>query len=103
MKSHSIAVSRYILLLMSLMLSSFAHADKPSDRAALQHVDLDEVAALLADLNRRPGVRMEACSVACRIFGVKTESLLPGIKAVGNTFVSLIGYQTQGYGTIPIY
>ena len=68
-----------------------------------QHIDLDKVAELLADLNKRPGVRMEACSVACRLFGVKAENLLPDIKMVGNTFVSLIGYQAQGYGTIPIY
>lgn len=68
-----------------------------------QHVYLDEVAELLADLNKRPGVKMEACSVACRLFGVEAEKLLPGIRAVGNTFVSLIGYQTKGYGTIPIY
>ena len=77
-----------------------------TDREAIpleQHVYLDEVAELLADLNQRPGVRMEACSVACRLFGVKVESLLPRIQAVGNTFVSLIGYQAQGYGTIPIY
>ncbi len=77
-----------------------------TDREAIpleQHVYLDEVAELLADLNQRPGVRMEACSVACRLFGVKVENLLPRIQAVGNTFVSLIGYQAQGYGTIPIY
>ena len=64
---------------------------------------LDEVAELLSDLSKRPGVRMEACSVACRLFGAKAENLLPGIHAVGNTFVSLIGYQEKGYGTIPIY
>lgn len=68
-----------------------------------QHIYLDEVAELLADLSKRPGVKMEACSVACRLFGVKAEKLLPGIQAVGNTFVSLIGYQAKGYGTIPIY
>ena len=168
MKSHLIAVFRYILMLACVTLFPLAHAEKPSDGVALQgvasgkvvwdinmgdpkklglylrviqetyddlvrqgvtpdmifafrgksvllittdregigleqHVYLDEMAELLADLNRRPGVRMEACAVACRIFGVKVESLLPGIKAVGNTFVSLIGYQAQGYGTIPIY
>ncbi|MGB5833418.1 MAG: DsrE family protein [Thiohalocapsa sp.] len=76
------------------------------DREAMpleQHNDLDAVAGLLADLNKRPGVRMEACSVACRLFGVKAEKLLPNIEAVGNTFVSLIGYQTKGYAIIPIY
>jgi intracellular sulfur oxidation DsrE/DsrF family protein len=76
------------------------------DREAIpleQHDDLDAVAGLLADLNKRAGVRMEACSVACRLFGVSAENLLPDIEAVGNTFVSLIGYQTKGYAIIPIY
>ena len=68
-----------------------------------QHIYLDEVAELLKDLSKRPGVRMEACSVACRLFGIKTETLLPRITAVGNTFVSLIGYQAKGYSVIPIY
>lgn len=67
------------------------------------HMHLDAVAELLADLNARPSVHMEACSVACRLFEVKTEDLLPKITAVGNTFVSLIGYQAKGYAVIPIY
>jgi hypothetical protein len=33
----------------------------------------------------------------------RQRDLLPGIEPVGNTFVSLIGYQAQGYATIPIY
>jgi intracellular sulfur oxidation DsrE/DsrF family protein len=77
-----------------------------TDREAIpleEHQYLDEVAELLADLSKRPGVRMEACSVACRLAGVETKDLLPGIHAVGNSFVSLIGYQAKGYGMIPIY
>ena len=68
-----------------------------------QHLDVEAVAALLADLNKRPGVKMEACTVACRLYGVEAENLLPGVQAVGNTFVSLIGYQAKGYAIIPIY
>ena len=68
-----------------------------------QHHFLDTVADQLADLNKREGVKMEACSVACRLFGVNPSSLLPGIKPVGNTFVSLLGYQAKGYAIIPIY
>ncbi len=64
--------------------------------------DIEKAAEQLAALQER-GVRMEACSVATRLFGVDNQSLLPGIKPVGNTFVSLIGYQAQGYATIPIY
>jgi intracellular sulfur oxidation DsrE/DsrF family protein len=63
---------------------------------------LDRVAEQLADLQKQ-GVRMEACSVATRLFGVDNKTLLDDIKPVGNTFVSLIGYQAQGYATIPIY
>lgn len=64
--------------------------------------DLEKAAAQLAALHKR-GVRMDACSVATRLFGVEHTTLLPGIEPVGNTFVSLIGYQAQGYATIPIY
>jgi hypothetical protein len=34
---------------------------------------------------------------------IADPSLLPGIEPLGNTFVSLIGYQEHGYATIPIY
>lgn len=63
---------------------------------------LDRIAEQLVDL-RKQGVRMEACSVATRLFKVENASLIDGIKPVGNTFVSLTGYQAQGYATIPIY
>ncbi|MFO7954141.1 DsrE family protein [Thioalkalivibrio sp.] len=65
-----------------------------------EHLDAIEehIAAL-----REKGVRMESCSVATRLFGVDTGELLPGIEPVRNTFVSLTGYQAQGYAVIPIY
>jgi len=75
------------------------------DREAMDLTDfeyLDRVAAQLDDL-RSQGVRMEACSVATRLFKVDNATLLDGIKPVGNTFVSLTGYQAQGYANIPIY
>ena len=75
------------------------------DREQMELTDfehLDRIAEQLADL-RRQGVRMEACSVATRLFKVDNDSLLDGIKPVGNTFVSLTGYQAQGYANIPIY
>ncbi len=75
------------------------------DREQMELTDfdhLDRIAEQLADL-REQGVRMEACSVATRLFKVDNGSLLDGIKPVGNTFVSLTGYQAQGYADIPIY
>jgi intracellular sulfur oxidation DsrE/DsrF family protein len=75
------------------------------DREQMELTDfehLDKIAEQLADL-REQGVGMEACSVATRLFGVDNGTLLDGIKPVGNTFVSLTGYQAQGYANIPIY
>jgi hypothetical protein len=34
---------------------------------------------------------------------VDPDTLIKGVKTVGNPFVSLTGYQAQGYGVIPIY
>ena len=68
-----------------------------------EHTYLDQVHDLLTELAKRPGVKMEACSVAARLFEVDSKTYLPAIKPVGNTFVSLIGYQTKGFAIIPIY
>ena len=67
-----------------------------------EFVHHDKIAEQLAEL-KTLGVRMEACSVATKLFNVDNQSLLDGIKPVGNTFVSLTGYQAQGYANIPIY
>lgn len=75
------------------------------DREQMELTDfdhLDKIATQLADLQQQ-GVRMEACSVATRLFKIDNGSLLAGIKPVGNTFVSLTGYHAQGYANIPIY
>jgi len=75
------------------------------DREQMELTDfehLDKIAAQLQDLSAQ-GVRMEACSVATRLFGIDNGTLLDGVEPVGNTFVSLIGYQAQGYANIPIY
>ncbi len=61
----------------------------------------ETIAYLISDLQQK-GVKVEACAVATRIFQVDNGNLLPGIKVVGNTFISLTGYQTKGYALIPI-
>lgn len=76
-----------------------------TDRENMELTDdehLDKIATQLSDLQKK-GVRIEACSVATKLFKVDNKTLLKGIKPVGNTFVSLIGYQAQGYANIPIY
>ncbi len=76
-----------------------------TDREQIELTDLEYLEksdALIKELQGK-GARMEACSVATRLFNVDNGELLDGIKPVGNTFVSLIGYQAQGYSTIPLY
>lgn len=62
---------------------------------------LQKSALILKEL-RELGAKIEACSIATNLFKVDNNTILPGIKVVGNTFVSLMGYQTKGYALIPI-
>ncbi|WP_353571672.1 DsrE family protein [Candidatus Albibeggiatoa sp. nov. BB20] len=76
--------------------------NQPENIALDTEEQLEQVADILKDLVEK-GVKLEACSVATRVFNVSNDSLLPNIQAVGNTFISLIGYQAKGYAVIPIY
>jgi intracellular sulfur oxidation DsrE/DsrF family protein len=67
-----------------------------------QQEGYDEIASLLKDL-KELGVKLEACSVAARLRKVNTAAIYPEMKVVGNTFISLIGYQSKGYAYIPIF
>jgi len=62
---------------------------------------LEDAAKLIAGLIKK-GVRFEACSLALGLFKVDPTTLLPDIQAVGNTFISLIGYQAKGYVVVPV-
>lgn len=64
--------------------------------------DAEQVQQSLAHLNTLPGVRMEACQIAMRRAGIGADELIPGVHAVGNTFLSLMGFGQRGYITIPI-
>ncbi|MDK9695361.1 MAG: DsrE family protein [Siculibacillus sp.] len=72
--------------------------DLPLDVAAA----VDRINDVLDDLAARPGVRIEVCSIANRLFGVDNAAIKPNFHVVGNTWVSLIGYQAQGYAIVPI-
>ena len=49
------------------------------------------------------GVRQEICAVATRVFKIDNDSLVPGLTLVGDGFISLIGYQAQGYHLVPVF
>lgn len=43
---------------------------------------------------------IEQCGVAVRLAGTKPENVVPGVKVVGNSWISLTAYQAKGYGYI---
>ncbi len=67
-----------------------------------EEVALEELLVLIQTLSNKPGVKMESCSVASRILGIDNSTIISAVKPVGNTFVSMIGYQQKGYALIPI-
>ena len=62
-------------------------------------LDIDANVEALAEL----GVRQEVCAVATRVFAVDNKTVLPGMTVVGDGFISLIGYQAQGYHLVPVF
>ena len=49
------------------------------------------------------GVRQEVCAVATRVFGIDNKTIFSGMTLVGDGFISLIGYQAQGYHLVPVF
>lgn len=65
----------------------------------------DEALDAFADLIRKmkkEGVRFEVCDYALKVLGVNPDSVLPEVNHVGNGFISIAGYQMQGYSVITI-
>lgn len=49
------------------------------------------------------GIKQEVCAVATRVFGIDNKTIFPGLTLVGDGFISLIGYQSQGYHLVPVF
>lgn len=62
-------------------------------------LDIESNVEALATL----GIRQEICGVATKVFGVKNDSIHAGLTLVGDGFISLIGYQQQGYHLVPVF
>jgi len=43
---------------------------------------------------------LEQCSVAIRTQGTKAENVVPAVKVIGNSWISLMAYQAKGYAYI---
>ncbi len=62
-------------------------------------MDIEHNVAKLSEL----GIRQEICAVATRVFGIDNNTLMQGLDLVGDGFISLIGYQAQGYHLVPVF
>lgn len=49
---------------------------------------------------KKDGVKLEACQYAIRISGIDKKTILKEVDQVPNGFVSVIGYQLQGYAVV---
>ncbi|MES9988661.1 MAG: DsrE family protein [Candidatus Thiodiazotropha endolucinida] len=76
---------------------------EPDDVLAMEYgKQLDSIADSAKALKAK-GVRMEVCAVANRVFEVDNATILPEMDVVGDGFISLIGWQTQGHKLVPIF
>lgn len=75
----------------------------PSDELELEYErELQRIQASIKALNKL-GVHQEVCAIATRVFNIDNATLPPELEMVGDGFISLIGYQAQGYKLVPIY
>ncbi|MBT2970965.1 MAG: hypothetical protein B6D72_19860 [gamma proteobacterium symbiont of Ctena orbiculata] len=76
---------------------------EPDDVLAMEYGDDLASIADTAKLLKAKGVRMEVCAIANRVFKVENKTILPEMEVVGDGFISLIGWQTQGHKLVPIF
>jgi intracellular sulfur oxidation DsrE/DsrF family protein len=48
------------------------------------------------------GVKVEVCQYALKVLKVDPKTVIPEVSQVGNGFVSIVGYQAQGYEVVVI-
>ena len=75
-----------------------------SDRSGFDKKDYAEIDKFQATLRQmqKEGVKMEVCLYAAKVLGIDPTTLMPEIDQVGNGFISVAGYQAQGYTVVTI-
>ncbi len=75
-----------------------------SNRAPFNGAEWAEVEKFQQTLRemKKNGVKLEVCAYALKVFGVDPKTVIPEIDLVDNGFVSVIGYQMQGYAVVRI-
>ncbi len=78
------------------MISTDRNGFKESDNEAL-----DKFASMIQQM-KKDGVKFEVCDYALKVMGVDPKTVLSEVDHVGNGFISIAGYQAQGYSVITI-
>ncbi len=63
--------------------------------------EVDKFADTIKEM-KKDGVTFEICDYAAKVMGVDPATILPEIDHVDNGFVSVAGYQAQGYSVVRI-
>jgi len=75
-----------------------------TDREGFKSSDtemLDKFAGMIRQM-KKDGVKLEVCEYALKVLNVKPDTILPEVDLVGNGFISVVGYQSQGYSVVTI-
>lgn len=64
--------------------------------------ELDSIQKSISRLEKR-GVRIEVCAIATDVFNVDNATLPTALTVVADGFISLIGWQMQGYKLVPVF
>lgn len=76
---------------------------KPNDEFSMEfESELESIQNSIKAFSKL-GVRMEVCAVATKVFGVDNKTIPSEMSIVRDGFISLIGWQTQGYKLVPIF
>ncbi len=76
---------------------------EPDDELAMEYEsDLASIQNSIKEFSKL-GVRMEVCTIATKVFNVKNNSIPTEMSLVGDGFISLIGWQSQGHKLVPIF
>jgi intracellular sulfur oxidation DsrE/DsrF family protein len=68
---------------------------------AEEAAEVDKFADTIRQMEK-DGVTFEICDFAAKVMGVDPATIMPEIDHVGNGFVSVAGYQAQGYSVVRI-
>lgn len=64
--------------------------------------EFDSIQTSIKELHKR-GVRIEVCAIATDVFNIDNSTLPKELSVVADGFISLIGWQTQGYKLVPVF